>query len=200
MHADFDLDDVAAIIAGEKWESWLENHTEKKEKEVMEAAYEAYNQKHKDFPIGEAMIGGSSLSFLPDGVDTLLTFRFVVAGTGEPVRVPGLVSVRYEKQTDPPTELPVFEVLGVSSDAASDFAFPFTLGGFEPLIRAVPLDGLGNPLVVTGVVLMVFTGMVLVGGIRSIGRVTGTLVPVMILFYVLQKYLVGGLTAGAVKG
>jgi ABC-type maltose transport system permease subunit len=36
-------------------------------------------------------------------------------------------------------------------------------------------------------------------GLFSAGAVVTSL-PVMIAFYVLQKYLVGGLTAGAVKG
>lgn len=41
------------------------------------------------------------------------------------------------------------------------------------------------PTWVTGVVLTVFALLVLVGGIKSIGRVTAGLVPVMIIFYVL---------------
>ncbi|HLA41701.1 MAG TPA: sodium:alanine symporter family protein [Candidatus Glassbacteria bacterium] len=43
----------------------------------------------------------------------------------------------------------------------------------------------GVPHAATGVVLTVATGLVLVGGIRSIGRVTSLLVPVMIVFYFL---------------
>ena len=39
------------------------------------------------------------------------------------------------------------------------------------------------PLSVTGVILMVATGLVIIGGIKSIGRVTGVLVPFMIVFY-----------------
>jgi len=41
----------------------------------------------------------------------------------------------------------------------------------------------GIPFWFTGLVLMVATGMVIIGGIKSIGRVTGVLVPVMIVFY-----------------
>lgn len=37
---------------------------------------------------------------------------------------------------------------------------------------------------ITGVVLMIFTGLVIIGGIKSIGRVTSVVVPVMIVFYV----------------
>lgn len=39
------------------------------------------------------------------------------------------------------------------------------------------------PFWVTGIVLMIATAMVIIGGIKSIGRVTGVLVPVMIVFY-----------------
>ncbi len=39
------------------------------------------------------------------------------------------------------------------------------------------------PFYVTGIVLMVFTALVVLGGIKSIGRVTGVVVPVMIIFY-----------------
>ena len=46
------------------------------------------------------------------------------------------------------------------------------------------------PAAVTGVILAVATGAVIIGGIKSIGRVTGVLVPVMILFYVLGSLVV----------
>ncbi len=41
----------------------------------------------------------------------------------------------------------------------------------------------GVPFLATGLVLMVATGLVIIGGIKSIGRVTSLLVPVMIVFY-----------------
>lgn len=43
----------------------------------------------------------------------------------------------------------------------------------------------GVPMWVTGLVLAAATAAVVIGGIQSIGRVTGVLVPVMIVFYVL---------------
>ena len=46
------------------------------------------------------------------------------------------------------------------------------------------------PAAVTGVILAVATGAVIIGGIKSIGRVTGVLVPVMILFYILGSLVV----------
>jgi AGCS family alanine or glycine:cation symporter len=39
------------------------------------------------------------------------------------------------------------------------------------------------PHVVTGIILMVCTAAVILGGIKQIGRVTGVLVPIMIIFY-----------------
>jgi AGCS family alanine or glycine:cation symporter len=48
----------------------------------------------------------------------------------------------------------------------------------------------GIPFWVTGLVLAVATGLVILGGIKSIGRVTGTLVPVMVLFYILGALMV----------
>ncbi len=41
------------------------------------------------------------------------------------------------------------------------------------------------PTIVTGIILMVCTAAVVLGGIKQIGRVTGILVPVMIIFYML---------------
>jgi AGCS family alanine or glycine:cation symporter len=39
------------------------------------------------------------------------------------------------------------------------------------------------PFYVTGIVLMIFTALVVPGGIKSIGRITGVVVPTMIVFY-----------------
>jgi alanine or glycine:cation symporter, AGCS family len=52
----------------------------------------------------------------------------------------------------------------------------------------------GIPPVSTGIVIMVLAGAVILGGIRSIGRVTGFFVPIMIVFY-----LVGGLIVLAIN-
>jgi AGCS family alanine or glycine:cation symporter len=40
------------------------------------------------------------------------------------------------------------------------------------------------PFYATGIILMIFTALVVLGGIKSIGRITGVVVPVMIVFYV----------------
>ncbi|WP_303850220.1 sodium:alanine symporter family protein [Seleniivibrio woodruffii] len=46
------------------------------------------------------------------------------------------------------------------------------------------------PTYITGLVLMVFTALVVLGGIKSIGRVTSVLVPVMIIFYVISSLII----------
>ena len=46
------------------------------------------------------------------------------------------------------------------------------------------------PFYVTGLVLMIFTALVILGGIKNIGRVTGVLVPIMIVFYMLGATII----------
>ena len=74
------------------------------------------------------------------------------------------------------------------------------LGFIFALFASVAAFGIGNmvqsnsvadavnatfhvPFWVTGVVLMIFTALVILGGIKSIGKVTGVVVPIMIIFY-----------------
>lgn len=56
------------------------------------------------------------------------------------------------------------------------------------------------PFFVTGLVLMAGTAVVVLGGIKSIGRVTGVLVPVMIGFYLLGSLYILITHAGAIPG
>ncbi|MEW6662417.1 MAG: alanine/glycine:cation symporter family protein [Bacillota bacterium] len=48
----------------------------------------------------------------------------------------------------------------------------------------------GVPTWLSGVVLAVFTAMVILGGIKSIGRVTGLLVPIMAVFYIIGGLII----------
>ena len=74
------------------------------------------------------------------------------------------------------------------------------LGTLFAIFAAIAAFGIGNmvqsnsvadaveatfhvPFYVTGIVLMIFTAMVVLGGIKSIGRITGIVVPIMIIFY-----------------
>jgi AGCS family alanine or glycine:cation symporter len=89
------------------------------------------------------------------------------------------------------------------------------LGVLFALFAAIAAFGIGNmvqsnsvadavnatfavPHIVTGVVLMIATAAVVLGGIKSIGRVAGFLVPVMIVFYVLGALVIIVSNAGAV--
>jgi AGCS family alanine or glycine:cation symporter len=54
------------------------------------------------------------------------------------------------------------------------------------------------PMWVTGIVLMILTALVILGGIKSIGKVTGTVVPIMIIFYMGGALLVLLLNIGAI--
>ncbi len=140
----------AAAVAVIKWNSWKGDKTAGQERQLIRIICRQYEQKNTGFAIGDAMIGGVSLSNLPDGASTTLTFAFVDAETGNPVNVPGVAGVRYEIQTDPPSDPPAFEVLGSSTDPASGFALPYVVSGFEPLIIAIPLDASGEPFELLG--------------------------------------------------
>lgn len=48
----------------------------------------------------------------------------------------------------------------------------------------------GVPTVASGIVLAVLTALVILGGIKSIGRVTGLLVPIMAVFYILGGLII----------
>jgi AGCS family alanine or glycine:cation symporter len=54
------------------------------------------------------------------------------------------------------------------------------------------------PMWVTGIALMILTALVILGGIKSIGKVTGVVVPIMIIFYMAGALLVLLLNIGAI--
>jgi AGCS family alanine or glycine:cation symporter len=54
------------------------------------------------------------------------------------------------------------------------------------------------PVGVTGLILMFFVGLVVIGGIKSIGKVTSVLVPIMIVFYVIGALIILTMNAGAI--
>lgn len=54
------------------------------------------------------------------------------------------------------------------------------------------------PFHVTGIILMIFTALVVLGGIKSIGRVTGVVVPVMIVFYMVGALVIIAINIAAV--
>ena len=89
------------------------------------------------------------------------------------------------------------------------------LGALFAIFASVAAFGIGNmvqsnsvadaveatfniPFYVTGIVLMVFTALVVLGGIKSIGRVTGVVVPVMIVFYTVGALIIIAMKFAAV--
>ena len=91
------------------------------------------------------------------------------------------------------------------------------LGAVFAVFAAVAAFGIGNmvqsnsvadaleatfrvPFWLSGIVLMACTAAVILGGIKSIGRVTGVLVPVMIVFYTGGALIILILKAGAIPG
>ena len=59
-----------------------------------------------------------------------------------------MTSVFYEVNLDPDAPT-TFVPIAISSDANTNFALPFTISGFEPLIRATTFGPLGLPIVIT---------------------------------------------------
>lgn len=77
--------------------------------------------------------------------------------------------------------------LGVLFAIFAVFAAIFGIGNMIQANAAsgVALDVFNIPTWVTGVVMSILIGLVLIGGVRGIGRTAGVLVPFMIIFYVL---------------
>ena len=67
-------------------------------------------------------------------------------------------------------------------------------------VAAVVEDQFGVTPWISGLVLMVFTGLVLIGGIKSIAKVTSAVVPSMIVLYVVAALVVLGLNLESVPG
>ena len=65
-------------------------------------------------------------------------------------------------------------------------------------VAAVVKDQFGITPWITGLVLMIFTGLVLIGGIKSIAKVTAAVVPGMIGLYVLAALVVLALNVGGI--
>ncbi len=80
---------------------------------------------------------------------------------------------------------PIGKVLGISFAIFATIA-AFGIGNMTQgnAIASNVESSWGLPVAVTGIILTVMTLVVLVGGIKSIGRVTANLVPIMIVFYI----------------
>ena len=139
----------------------LGNLTAKQEKAEIEANWAEY--RAQKMAAGLVSVGQVAKSgFYPVaeytladlGTTEVLTYFFIDPATGESTTSAFEVSaVRYEALLEPPTlnkdELTEdlirqnLTLLGTSTDTANDFAFNFTLQGFEPMILGFPLDAMG---------------------------------------------------------
>jgi hypothetical protein len=103
------------------------------------AAYRAEN------PFQVSVVNPVSPSFFYEtlGQDFTLSYGWIDAITLQPVPNPltGIASVLYEEDV-----AGTFISIGTSSNAAANFALPYTISGFEPIIQATPLDALGSPI------------------------------------------------------
>src|SRR5262249_47697897 len=110
----------------------------------------AANGGHKTFSYVGALGGEGFSRDYPPAVlgfffcsSFTLNYQWVDASTFQPVPNPltGITSVFYEEDVTG-----TFTPIGISTDAATNFALSYTISGFEPLVRATPLDAFGSPI------------------------------------------------------
>ncbi len=94
--------------------------------------------------------------------------------------------------------LPVFAYLFAAFAAVAAFGIGNMVQANAVTDALVPMLPTGSSRVWPGLFLASVTALVIIGGIRSIGRATGLLVPVMILFYVSGGLLILVLRADAI--
>lgn len=120
---------------------------------IIGGAYAAWFAEQKLITpiVGQAELNGIfPVSDLSPGTAGLLTFHFIDPATQLIAAGPSVASVRYEFNIDP--SMPdTFAILGSSSDAASGFSVPITIGNTEPFFRAIPLNATGSPIFIGGV-------------------------------------------------
>jgi len=101
-------------------------------------------------------LGQASLNGTPNEVNLLrgtlatLTFDPFNPMTNTTFIDATIASVRYDAILDP-ILAPSYVLLGTSTNSGNHFALPWTVDGFEPLVRATPLNALGQPIVYPGV-------------------------------------------------
>lgn len=141
---------VEVIIIAERTATLFGIHDKQEEDEAIESAWRLYRAEHPGTVLGQVAIGSDyPVSNLPALSTTLLTFFFMDSQTGLPDIGPAVTFVVYEANLNPLTPN-VYTPLGISSDAAAQFALPYTVAGFEPLIRAHPFDAIGQPVFIGG--------------------------------------------------
>lgn len=150
-------EEKAQAIADLKALKKISDRVEKEEETAMEAAAQLLLERITPPPDLTPPPENEYMMFAPmadgqaptandlAGPICLLEFQTLSLLTGVPVTHPAIHSVTYEANLDPHTP-DVFVPLGTSFDPASNFAMPFTIAGFEPLVVARPFDAAGHPV------------------------------------------------------
>jgi hypothetical protein len=127
--------------------------TASREQQLGDDAYEEYKSEQRQQNvqiIGQVAFDGNFPHVIrEEGSMVRLSFEFVDTTTGLPRNGPQVFGVVYDVNLDPSDQFNFVHV-GVSFDRSSNFSLPFQLSGWEPLIRATPIDRSGKPVVITG--------------------------------------------------
>jgi len=140
--------DYANTVRAIRVDSKLGVFTPEDEADLIKAAKNDYwKEQTNTTTVGDVLINGASpVYFTGPGTTVTLTFDFVDPSTGLPTTGPTVASVEYMANLDPNTA--TFVPIGTST--AAEFAFSFTVSGFEPQIIGIPLDEAGAPIVIEG--------------------------------------------------
>ena len=125
--------------------------TNKEEIVLFEAARTEYLEEQKPKKVGQVLKNGSPLATFIPGKDLTeaLTFYFIDSETDLPTTSPiSIGSVFYEVNLDPTTD--IWNLIGSSTDSSSNFEviFNLPLDFVEPIIRGIPYDINGVPIVI----------------------------------------------------
>lgn len=151
---------LARKLADITWKSWFSpgDNPPWDEYDKSEAAWlDYFLQQTPQVAGGVAKNGifGVSYQLGEIGSQETLTFSWLNSSTLQPTLGPAIASVRYEIMDGPEsypnmaTDRP-WLLLGTSVNSLSDFALDFTISSFEPIIRGIPLDALGNEISMLG--------------------------------------------------
>lgn len=118
---------ISAVIFTDFASQWYENRLN----HLFSQFFPAINPPTSFLPYDPTQPGGVALSF-----------GWVNASTLEVAPSPiAIGSVFYEANVDG-----TFNPIGTSTNAATNFGLSYAISGFEPIIRATPLDAVGSPI------------------------------------------------------
>jgi len=152
-HADT-LGEYLANVFSIRVASWWGDYTDQEEDALIRYAHQRYLDQHGHAGVGlvgQATVSGEyPVDFVEPGDVGTFAFVWVDSLTGLPTdEGPTIASVMYEANLDPfqPDD---WQVLGTSYESDSNFSLDWPTNGFEPMIRATPLDELNKPIVING--------------------------------------------------